>query len=130
MERIFVDTSGIAAVINKKDSYHQQAKGLFYDLSKNKCILVITNYIRAETHALLLSKAGNKLALQLLEEKSWYIEWVKKQDEESAISLIKKHHDKTYSLTDAVSFVVMARLNINKAVSFDRHFKQYGWHIL
>ena len=41
-------------------------------------------------------------------------------------SLLRAHDDKTYSLCDAMSFVVMERLSITDAIAFDRHFAEYG----
>lgn len=32
--------------------------------------------------------------------------------------------------TDAISFVVMERLGITRAFTFDRHFEQYGFTVL
>lgn len=31
-----------------------------------------------------------------------------------------------YSLCDALSFVIMERLDIADAIAFDRHFREYG----
>ena len=41
-----------------------------------------------------------------------------------------QHADKTYSLTDCISFVLMARLAISQALTFDRHFVQAGFETL
>ena len=54
------------------------------------------------------------------------VERVSKEDENLAIDLVRSHEDKTYSLCDAMSFVVMARLGITDAIAFDRHFAEYG----
>ena len=39
----------------------------------------------------------------------------------------QKHKDKTYSLTDCISFVVMKQRVIKAALTFDRHFAQAGF---
>jgi predicted nucleic acid-binding protein len=41
-------------------------------------------------------------------------------------ALIVRYDDKAFSLTDALSFVVMDRLQITSAFTFDRNFLQYG----
>lgn len=39
----------------------------------------------------------------------------------------QKHQDKTYSLTDCISFVVMKQRGIKAALTFDRHFARAGF---
>ncbi|MBI2893250.1 MAG: hypothetical protein HYY06_06825 [Deltaproteobacteria bacterium] len=84
-----------------------------------------------ETHALLVNRARNGRALgigylQSVREGWTAVERVKKRDEDRAFALLQAHADKTYSLCDALSFVVMERLAIEEAIAFDRHFREYG----
>jgi predicted nucleic acid-binding protein len=39
---------------------------------------------------------------------------------------LRAHEDKSYSLCDAMSLVVMERMKITDAIAFDRHFAEYG----
>ena len=55
-----------------------------------------------------------------------HVERVRKRDEERAIALLRAHVDKSYSLCNTLSFVVMESLRIREAVAFDRHFRAYG----
>ena len=126
MKLIFVDTSGIVAAMNAKDSHHEKAKAIFKKLAAERCALVVTNYVRAETHALLVNQAGRELALRFLEDSSWAVEWVEPEDEKRAMEILHRFKDKDFSLTDATSFAVIERLEIKEAVSFDRHFSRYG----
>lgn len=45
----------------------------------------------------------------------------------SALALLQSRPDKTYSLCDAVSFVLMRHYNITEALTTDRHFEQEGF---
>jgi predicted nucleic acid-binding protein len=54
------------------------------------------------------------------------VESIRAEDEAKAFSLVRAHSDKSYSLCDALSFVVMERLGIAETVAFDRHFREYG----
>ena len=62
MRFIFVDTSGIVAAMNSKDKHYQEAAGIFRALAREGCVLTISNYIRAETHALLVGRSGRDVA--------------------------------------------------------------------
>lgn len=42
----------------------------------------------------------------------------------------QSYTDKDFSFADAISFVVMERLGITRAFTFDRHFEQYGFTVL
>ena len=57
---------------------------------------------------------------------AYQVERVRRRDDERAIALLRAHEDKSYSLCDALSFVVMERLRIRDAIAFDRHFRAYG----
>jgi predicted nucleic acid-binding protein len=47
---------------------------------------------------------------------------VSRADEQAAWDLFRRYDDKTFSFTDCTSFVVMERLGLRKAFTFDNHF--------
>ena len=53
--------------------------------------------------------------------------WVDEGLHREALSLLQARLDKTYSLCDAVSFVVMRRHGIIEALTTDRHYAQEGF---
>jgi len=53
--------------------------------------------------------------------------WVDRLLTESAMQLLRARPDKTYSLCDAVSFVLMRLHNLQEALTTDRHFEQEGF---
>jgi len=46
------------------------------------------------------------------------------------IALFRLRPDKEWSLTDCISFVVMAEKGISEALTSDRHFEQAGFKVL
>lgn len=127
MERVVVDTSAIYALIDRSDDCHEKAKNLFKKLSKQDVDLILTNFIVAETHALILSRMGHELAREWIKDLVWKIERVTEQDEKRAREILIAYKDKSFSYTDATTFAVMERLKVNVVLAFDNHFTQFGW---
>ena len=53
--------------------------------------------------------------------------WVDETLHRAALALLQARLDKTYSLCDAVSFVLMQHHSIADALTTDRHFQQEGF---
>lgn len=53
--------------------------------------------------------------------------WVDELLHREAMQLLIDREDKTYSLCDAVSFVLMRQRRITEALTTDRHFEQEGF---
>jgi len=66
-------------------------------------------------------------AADLLDNPHVEVIWVDETLHHSAVALLQERLDKTYSLCDAVSFVLMRELNITEALTTDRHFEQEGF---
>lgn len=129
---IFVDTSAFFAVYNANDADHLRMAPIFAAaLSSGR--LATTNVVAAETHALLLTKVGRHVAhgvlLGMYESKLSVVR-VGEDDERLARALLARYDDKDFSYADAMSFVVMERLSIRTALTFDRHFAQYDLDVL
>ena len=132
MRRIFLDTCGVLALVNKRDALHEHAVRINSQLLLEKVNFYITDYILVEVgNALAKNK---KLAITTIDylQNSDDIRFVKITNEilHQAIELYKKYTDKEWGLTDASSFVVMKKLKIEEAFTNDYHFKQYGFKIL
>jgi uncharacterized protein len=124
------DTSAIYALIDRDDSNHRKATAILRSSSREGITLLITNFIVAESHALLLSRLGAGIARDWLTKQIWPVEAVTPADEKKAKEIIQRYTDKEFSYTDATSFAVMERLGITAAFAFDVHFKQYGLKLL
>lgn len=88
-----------------------------------------TNFVVAETHALLLVREGRRIALQFLRSlngSNVSLVRVTAADEAAAVAIIEQYDDKDFSYTDASSFAITRRFGVEEALSFDRHFAQFG----
>ena len=95
--------------------------------------VLTSNFVIAETHALLLTRMSHIAAAGFLDAifaSATRIIRVREADETVARELIRHHSDKEYSYTDATSFAIMRRLHIHEAFSLDHHFAQYGFTII
>jgi uncharacterized protein len=130
---VFVDTGAYFALAFDGDDDHAAALAISQYLSREHRQLITTNFILAETHALLLNRLNRAIALRVLlsiYNSQTRIIRVSQSDEELAREILQTYQDKDYSLTDATSFVVMQRLGIRSAFAFDRHFSQHGFIVL
>ena len=53
--------------------------------------------------------------------------WTTESHYIEALTLFKSRQDKSYSLCDAVSFMLMREHGLDKALTTDRHFEQEGF---
>lgn len=133
MRHVFVDTSAYFALTDRRDENHEAAIHVIYQLARADTQFLTTNYVVAETHALLLKRVGSKIALQLIEElykSQTRVYRVKEAEEQRALHIIRTYTDKEFSLVDAISFATMERFHLIQAFTFDHHFSQYGFSLL
>ncbi len=132
IRRCFGDTSAFFALANTNDASHVYVRSLFQSLAARQVQLYSTNFILAETHALLLNRLNRDLARLFVREveRTTSIIRITPADEARAWEIIEQYRDKDFSLTDATSFAVMERMQIQYAFSLDRDFVQYGLLLL
>jgi predicted nucleic acid-binding protein len=130
MAQVLVDTSAVYALIDRDDTHHRRATTILRTLPRRGLTPLLTNFIIAESHALLLSRLGADTARDWLLTQIWPIEPLNPTDEKKAREIIQRYGDKTFSYTDATSFAVMERLHVGEAFAFDPHFQQYGLKLL
>lgn len=125
---MLIDTSGLFALYSEKDKNHSTASGLF----EQSRLRITTNYILAEYVALALVRGlprQDVLAFseEILLDETVEIVWVNQPQHSQAVELLQQRPDKTYSLCDAVSFVLMRERRILEALTTDKHFVQEGF---
>ncbi|MEX2273268.1 MAG: PIN domain-containing protein [Vicinamibacterales bacterium] len=130
MARILVDTSAVFALLDGGDVNHASARATIERLKTRRVEPFLTNFVVAESHALALSRLGGDIARRWLLGNVWPIEPVTAEDESTAVAIITRYIDKSFSYTDATSFAVMERLGLKRVFAFDPHFRQYGFHVV
>ena len=130
--RLFLDTSFALALLSGKDRFHEQAKDLYRTVKSAEAIFV-TTHILAEIcdH---LSGQDKEQAAQFIDELSnatnVRIVHIPLADFWEAFELYRQRTDKSWGLTDCISFKVMDREGIGAALTCDRHFEQAGYEAL
>lgn len=120
------DSSAILALLDADDADHQTASSIAKQMATQERPSFVTNYIEAETHALLLRKLGRTLAREWLLAGGLPVLRLTPQEEARAKEILTKYSDKDWSLCDAMSFAIIEGRGIDAAFSFDHHFLQYG----
>lgn len=64
---------------------------------------------------------------RILDDADIEIIWIDEMLHRNAVSLIQQRADKTYSLCDAASFVLVREQVVTKALITDKHFEQEGF---
>lgn len=125
---MFLDTSGLYCFFNEKDRRHADA----VDFMQSAETQLTTSYVLAEFIPLCYSRRLNQkktlaFTADLLTNPLIEIIWVDENLHREAFALLQNREDKTYSLCDAVSFLVMRRRRVVEALSTDEHFEQEGF---
>ena len=90
------------------------------------------SYVLAEFVSLCQARALNRVnalafVADLLDNLHVEVLWVDETLHRAALALLQERLDKTYSLCDAVSFVLMRHRGITEALTTDYHFEQEGF---
>lgn len=125
---MLIDTSGLLCLHFSTEPLHTQAC-LAYQCAS---IRLTHNYIIAEYVALANARRFPRspvlnFVFDLLNSPDVEIVWVNEFIHQAAVDLLIHRPDKTYSLCDAVSFILMRQHSISKALTTDRHFEQEGF---
>ncbi len=129
MTKVIVDTSGLYALVDRKDPHHQQA-ATFLKNQVGAGSLLLSNHIFDETMTTVKARLGMQVALQLglRLRNSRFIEMVIFSDpeEQETWRTFSQYVDKEWSYTDCACLVLAKQRNIQQAFSFDHHFTQMG----
>ena len=128
---MLIDTSGLVCLHHRSEPHHDRARSAYAAADRR----LIHNYVLAEFVALanvrcLPRMPSLEFVTDLPASPDIEMVWVNEPLHREAMSLLRIRRDKTYSLCDAVSFVLMRRNGMTDALTTDRHFEQEGFRRL
>lgn len=130
---VFVDTSGWLALADRGQPGHARISALFREPRRASKNWVMTNYVLLELIAILtvrtrIPRIRNLAFIRGIgDSPSVETVFVDPELDLAGWHLLMNRGDKLWSLTDAVSFVLMERLGIRETLTHDRHFEQAGF---
>lgn len=131
MKSVFLDTGYIIALEAADDQRHRDARNHWQSLIAVLPKLITTSYVLNEAATFFNNRNQHtkpvEIGNRLLTSPS--VQFVHVNDELffDAWHYFEKHSDIDYSFTDCVSFVLMKKLDIDHALTFDKHFVQAGF---
>ena len=128
---MLLDTSGLLCLHNRAEPLHRHTRTLYHAARMR----VTHSYVLAEFVALAHARRLPRVAaltfmVDLVGNPDIEIVWVDESLHREAMALLLARQDKTYSLCDAISFVLMRQRHLTEALTTDRHFEQEGFQRL
>lgn len=134
MRGLFVDTAGWMAMADAADPRHEDAARARDAWLGRGALLVSTDFVLDETLTLIRVRLGLPAAARWWDqvESSARVRWepVGKDRLERARRWFFQWSDQRFSFTDCTSFVVMRELDLKRALTTDRHFRQAGFTVV
>ena len=128
---IFTDTVFFLALAQPRDVLHARAKAWAQAITEP---LLVTEYILWETVNALSKPIDRPKAHALLAHvrstSSYEVIPASPELFEAGVRLHALRSDKEWSLTDCISFIVLGRRGLTRALTFDHHFEQGGFEAL
>ena len=128
---MLLDTSGLFCMFHLAEPRSADAQTLFEAAPRK----LTHGYVLAEFVALVLARGlPRRQALEfhdaLLAHPDVETVWVTEALHVAGVRLLEARLDKTYTLCDAVSLVLMHERGVTEALTTDRHFEQEGFRRL
>jgi predicted nucleic acid-binding protein len=130
---IFIDTGAFIARYAQGDQHHAEAVAFWEELGVNGTQCFTSNLAICETLTLLARRTDYRFAAararQLYSSSILEILRPNPTEEVAALHLFEKHADQKISFCDCASFVLMRRVGIQEAFTFDHDFAIAGFNI-
>lgn len=130
--KLLADTSALLALLFRDDRNHRAAAAFLR--SRPEARFLMTELVLSEVVTRLRARAGAARAVAAARELTgsgrYDLLFMDVLVLRGALEKMSRFADKRLSLTDCASFEVMERLGLDAAFTFDRDFRDCGFHML
>lgn len=134
MREIFTDTSFLVAFYNQRDKNYKNARNITKSLEGENALWIISDYIFDEFLTVLLIRRNKQFAVEigqaLFNDPDINIIKVNEDIFDDAWMIFSKNKRINWSFTDSASYILIKKLKIVEAASFDKYFLEFGIKIL
>ncbi|MCW5205652.1 type II toxin-antitoxin system VapC family toxin [Desulfobulbus sp. F5] len=134
MKQVFVDTSALIAIGNRRDAFHAQALTIRDELRLSQRYFVTTDAILLEFGNAFGAVNLKPTAVKMIEAVRGSEKWqrISLDDTlmERGFQQFKQMADKDWGFVDCISILVARDMGIKEIFSTDHHFEQAGFNIL
>jgi predicted nucleic acid-binding protein len=128
MSVVFADAFYFVARLNRRDQHHERVLKFSRDF---RARLLTSDWVLMEVaDALAESECRSRVRefiLHLRQSSVCEIVPASRELLDRALALYHQHADKSWTLTDCISFVIMRDRNVTDALTGDKHFEQAGF---
>ena len=131
-EDVFVDTSALLALLDADADGHGAVQKAWGELLDADLTLVTSGAVLIESFALVQSRLGLPAVRVLAQDvvPIFEIEWVDSALHQAAVAALLTASRRELSLVDCISFEVMRRRGIARALALDADFADQGFELL
>ena len=129
MKRVFADTHYFLGLLNERDSCHELARHWTERLADD--LIITTPWVLTELADGMCQPHHRRVCADFLkdieENGTMRVLGGSPGHWQQGFALYRSRPDKEWSLTDCISFVVMAEEGLTEALTGDHHFEQAGF---
>ncbi|MEW5827299.1 MAG: PIN domain-containing protein [Chloroflexota bacterium] len=132
MEKIFVDTSAMFALVNTAEANNLAAWDIWNGFGDNDVDLISNNYVIVESISLIQGRLGLSVMRKLLDNVLPFIQviWVDEDQHSAIVQDVLSANRRNLSLVDCSAFATMRREGIETVFTFDAHFREQGFRVI